>query len=78
MSMITSKYIFLNNFLFKFILNNNRVEETASFLNMLQVKLQNEKKNISQHQDIQRIPFSYPYVSFTQWDMILRKTYFLF
>ena len=45
---------------------------------MLQVKLQNEKKNISQHQEIQRIPMSYPYISFTQWDMILRKYNYIF
>ena len=51
----------------------NRIEETQTFLNMLQGKLINEKKNISQHQEIQRIPMSYPYVSFTQWDKILRK-----
>ena len=49
------------------------MEETTSYLNMLQAKLQNEKEKISQHQEIQRIPMSYPYVSFTQWDMILRK-----
>ena len=54
------------------------MEETASYLNMLQGKLQNEKKKLSQQQEIQRIPMSYPYVSFTQWDMILRKiNYFL-
>ena len=45
---------------------------------MLQVKLQNEKKNISQHQEIQRIPMSYPYTSFTKWDMILRKYNYIF
>jgi hypothetical protein len=51
----------------------NRIEETQTFLNMFQEKLINEKKSISQRQEIQRIPMSYPYVSFTQWDMILRK-----
>jgi hypothetical protein len=40
---------------------------------MLQSKLINEKKNISLHQEIERIPMSYPYVAFTQWDKILRK-----
>ena len=49
------------------------MEETTSYLNMLQAKLQNEKKKISIQQDIQKIPMSYPYVSFTHWDMILRK-----
>ena len=51
----------------------DRIEETQTYLNMLQGKLINEKKIISQHQEIQRIPMSYPYISFTQWDMILRK-----
>ena len=49
----------------------NRIEETQTFLNMLQGKLINEKKNVSQ--EMQRIPMSYPYISFTQWDMILCK-----
>ncbi len=41
---------------------------------MLQAELINEKKKlILQHKDIQRIPKSYPYVSFTVWDKILRK-----
>lgn len=41
---------------------------------MLQAELINEKKKlISQHKEIQRIPKSYPYVSFTVWDKILRK-----
>lgn len=41
---------------------------------MLQAELINEKKKLtSQHKEIQRIPMSYPYVSFTVWDKILRK-----
>lgn len=41
---------------------------------MLQAELINEKKKLtSQHKEIQRIPKSYPYVSFTVWDKILRK-----
>ena len=49
----------------------NRIEETQTFLNMLQGKLINEKKNVSQ--EMQRIPMSCPYISFTQWYMILCK-----
>ena len=49
------------------------LEETDTFLNMLQSKLISEKKNSSQRQEIQKIPKSYPYSSFTQWDMLLCK-----
>ena len=41
---------------------------------MLQSKLIFEKKNLSQHQDIQRFPKSYPYSSLTKWDIILLQT----
>lgn len=51
----------------------NRIEETETYLNMLQGKLKNEKTKISLHQNIQRIPLSYPYMNLTQWDIILRK-----
>jgi hypothetical protein len=44
---------------------------------MLQSKLISEKKNISQHQEIQKIPKSYPYSPFTHWDLVNRK-YILF
>ena len=71
--MIISMYIIINIILFLILSKSSRIEETQSYLNMLQGKLINEKKNICQHQEIQIIPMSYPYVSFTQWDKILRK-----
>ena len=40
---------------------------------MLQSKLISEKKNISQRQEIQKIPKSYPYLSLSHWDLVLRK-----
>ena len=44
---------------------------------MLQSKLIFEKKNKIQYQDIQRFPKSYPYSSFTKWDLILLQTKYL-
>ena len=71
--MIRRKYPKNNLNITFFLIKTYRIEETGTFLNMLQSKLISEKKNLSQHQDIQKIPKSYPYSSFTHWDLILRK-----
>ena len=54
----------------------SRIEETQTYLNMLQGILKNQKNIISQQQRIQRIPVSYPYMNLTQWDLLLRKLKF--
>ena len=71
--MINRKKSLNTNYLLLFNIYSYRIEETESFLNMLQSKLISEKKNISQRQEIQKIPKSYPYSSFSYWDLVLRK-----
>ena len=67
----------INAYLTLIYINNYRTEETETFLNMLQRLLISEKKKKSQHQEIQKIPKSYPYSPFTHWDLVNRK-YILF
>ena len=71
--MIISKFFFLyiNKFVHYFKLI--RIEETPTYLNMIQSLLFNKKKIISQGQEITRIPKSYPFAQLTHWDVILCK-----
>ena len=71
--MINRKKSLNISYLLIFRIYSYRIEETESFLNMLQVELISEKKKKSQHQEIQKIPKSYPYSSFSYWDLVLRK-----
>ena len=71
--MIKRKYSLIKCYITFFLIKKYSIEETETFLNLLQSKLISEKKNISQHQEIQKIPKSYPYSSFTQWDLVLRN-----
>ena len=59
-------------------MKNNRIKDTPTYLNMMQSLLFNEKKRISQRQEIQIIPKSYPFVQLTHWDAILCKQKYFF
>ena len=71
--MIRRKNTLIINYSLLFHIYYFSIEETETFLNMLQSKLISEKKNISQRQEIQKIPKSYPYSSLSHWDLVLRK-----
>ena len=53
--MIRRKYSKNNLNITFFLIKIYRIEETETFLNMLQSKLISEKKNLSQHLEIQKI-----------------------
>ena len=53
--MIRRKYSKNNLNITFFLIKIYRIEETETFLNMLQCKLISEKKNLSQHQELQKI-----------------------
>ena len=50
-----------------------RILESQSYLYFIQRKLINKKNKISKYNEIQRIPWTYPYKAFTHWDSILCK-----